>query len=100
MITMVPVRSHRMAEVANGGHVTVWRSAVVQHLRSVDDCAKNENLYSLLEAVPGPAGCFLSRTGSYALILMLKSAKSSLPFNGQYTTSASATEAPRVPVAL
>ena len=32
--------------------------------------------------------------------LMLKSAKSSLPFNGQYTTSASATEAPRVPVAL
>ena len=32
--------------------------------------------------------------------IMLKSAKSSLPFYGQYTTSASATEAPRVPVAL
>ena len=24
VITMVPVRSHGMAEVANGGHVTVW----------------------------------------------------------------------------
>ena len=32
--------------------------------------------------------------------VMLKCAKSSLAFNGQYTTSASATEAPRVPVAL
>ena len=42
-------------------------SDVVQHLNSVEDCAKTENLYSLLEAVPGPAGCFLSRTASYAL---------------------------------
>ena len=25
---MVPVRSHGMAEVANGGHVTVWRWTV------------------------------------------------------------------------
>ena len=25
---MVPVRSHVMAEVANGGHVTVWRWTV------------------------------------------------------------------------
>ena len=46
------------------GRVLDEVSDVVQHLHSVDDCAKTENLYSLLEAVLGPAGCFLSRTGS------------------------------------
>ena len=46
------------------GRVLDEVSDVVQHLHSVDDCAKTENLYSAFEAVPGPAGCFLSRTGS------------------------------------
>ena len=49
------------------GRVLDEVSDVVQHLHSVDDCAKTENLYSLLEAVPGPAGCFLSRTASSTL---------------------------------
>ena len=49
------------------GRVLDEVSDVVQHLHSVDDCAKTENLYSLLEAVLGPAGCFLSRTASSTL---------------------------------
>ena len=49
------------------GRVLDEVSDAVQHLHSVDDCAKTENLYSAFEAVLGPAGCFLSRTASYAL---------------------------------
>ena len=40
-------------------------------LHSVGDCAKTEILYSLLEAVLGPAGCFLSRTASSKLYRFL-----------------------------
>ena len=36
------------------GRVLDEVSDVVQHLHSVDDCAKTENLYSAFEAVPGP----------------------------------------------
>ena len=43
------------------GRVLDEVSDVVQHLHSVDDCAKTENLSRPFEAVPGPAGCFLSR---------------------------------------
>ena len=53
------------------GRVLDEVSDVVQHLHSVDDCAKTENLYSLLEAVLGPAGCFLSRTASSKLYRFL-----------------------------
>ena len=56
------------------GRVLDEVSDVVQHLHSVDDCAKTENLYSAVEAVPGPAGClgcFLSRTASHALYRFL-----------------------------
>ena len=38
------------------GRVLDEVSDAVQHLHSVDDCAKTENLYSAFEAVPGPAG--------------------------------------------
>ena len=36
------------------GRVLDEVSDAVQHLHSVVDCAKTENLYSLLEAVSGP----------------------------------------------
>ena len=42
------------------GRVLDEVSDVVQHLHSVDDCAKTENLSSAFEAVPGPGMCFLS----------------------------------------
>ena len=53
------------------GRVLDEVSDVVQHLHSVDDCAKTENLYSAFEAVPGPGRYFLSRTASYALYRFL-----------------------------
>ena len=63
------------------GRVLYEVSDVVQHLHSVDDCAKTENLYRMFEAVPGPAGCFLSRTGSSILyrFLCLSQSASKMP---------------------
>ena len=48
---------------------------------SVDDCAKTENLYSPFEAVPGPAGCYLSRTAKSGLyrFLCLSQSASKMP---------------------
>ena len=46
------------------GRVLDEVSDVVQHLHSVDDCAKTENLYWSFKAVSGPAAIFLSRTAS------------------------------------
>ena len=63
------------------GRVLDEVSDVVQHLHSVDDCAKTENLYSAFEAVPGPGMCFLSRTASSGLyrFLCLSQSASKMP---------------------
>ena len=63
------------------GRVLDEVSDVVQHLHSVDDCAKTENLYRRLETVPGPGTCFLSRTGSSSLyrFLCLSQSASKMP---------------------
>ena len=46
MITLVQVRSHGMAEVANGGHVTVWRWTVLTPCISVEATAKGFIAYT------------------------------------------------------
>ena len=61
------------------GRVLDEVSDVVQHLHSVDDCAKTENLYSVLEAVLGPAGCTASST-LYRFLCLSQSASKMYDF--------------------